>query len=103
MLKIQHNVVEDMLTILETLKGETLKKTALYLKKRGVEYGFLPDYLKDPKNYPGTKNGVKKIVDTFLTDVLSVNYFELQESNIPLKLAYNTIFESIFFQEGFKK
>lgn len=88
--------IEDKLDIIDKIRGETLQKTALYLKKCAIPFGYLIDFLNNPVHYPGKHNGTRIIFERFLTEVVSQNYVKIQQSNMTIKFVLDTVFKQIF-------
>jgi len=94
------NIVDNHLWLINDVKGETLKRIAIYLKNLRVPFGYLPNFINNPDLYPGNKiTGLKDIVERFLDLSISKYYFEIQAERLPVKFVYDTIMKLIF-QEG---
>lgn len=94
------NIVDNHLWLINDVKGETLKKIAIYLNNRGIPFGYLPDFLNSPDLYPGNKiTGLKEIVERFLDLSISKYYFKIQAEGLPVKFVFQTIMK-ILFQEA---
>lgn len=95
----QENIVDNHLWLINDVKGETLKEVAIYLRNRGIPFGYLPDFLKNPGTYPGNKiTGLKQITERFLNIIISKYYKKIQAEGLPVKFVYNLIMK-ILFQE----
>jgi hypothetical protein len=95
----QENIVDNHLWLINDVKGETLKEVAIYLKNRGIPFGYLPDFLKNPGTYPGNKiTGLKQITERFLNITIS-KYYKKKAERLPVKFVFQTIMK-ILFQEA---
>jgi hypothetical protein len=95
-IKFKKNIIDEYLWLLNSILGETLEKIATYLRRFGIHYGVISEYLKSPEKLPGSKyRGLKQIIEKSLRDVISDHYFEIQGENLPVKLVYEIIFKKL--------
>ncbi len=89
-------IMESKVNLIERIKGETLQGVALYLRNRNINFNYLPNFLKIPTNYPGNSNDPQLITEKVLKDVISKNYFKIQQEDMQIKFVYDEIMR-IFF------
>jgi len=90
------NILESKVNLIERIKGETLQGVALYLRNRNISFNYLPNFLKAPGNYPGNLQGPQLITEKFLTDIISKNYFKIQQEDMQIKFVYDEIMRILF-------
>lgn len=93
---IANNILEPKLEIIEQIKGETLQEIAQFLRKRGIHFGIITEYLRNPVNYPGNSQAIKLIVEKYLIDTISNYYFQIQQEKLPINYVIKTIMKMIF-------
>ena len=90
------NILESKDNLIERIKEEALQEIALYLRNRNISFKYLPNFLKNPINYPGSLNGTQLITEKFLKDVISRHYFKIQQEAMEIKFVYDEIMRIIF-------
>ena len=90
------NILESKLALINLIKGKTLQGVAIFLKNRNITFKYLLDFLKYPINYPGNINGPRLITEKVLQDVISRNYFKIQQEDMQIKFVYDEIMRIIF-------
>ncbi len=95
--KVDYNPIEQQLDVLDKVKRETMQNVAIFLRNRGIKFGYLPDFIKNPPIYIGNKEtGMKEIFSKFLNDALSHHYREIQSVGLQLKYIYHILMKEMF-------
>lgn len=96
MVEAQQNIIEDLLYLMDEIKGEVLLRTALFLKNRKIAYGDMLKFIHNPEGYPGKKFKLQQIAIKFLDDAISERYTQIQELNLPINYVRKFVFDLLF-------
>lgn len=82
--------------IINKVREKCLEDISSYLRSLGIRFGNIINFINNPIIYPGSSNGIVKIVTRCLYKAISQHYFELQQEKLPIKIVFKIIFDQLF-------
>jgi len=83
------------MALINEIRGEALVLTCEFLKRRGIEYGNILEFIRHPDVYPGDSDGPKKIFESKLNKLFYKYRTAIQANDLALNFVYNTIIKQI--------
>ena len=89
-------MMDVQLDIIDIVRDEVIERFHRYLIMMGQEFENILEFIKNPIDFKGTKEGVRQIVQYFLEIVIGNHYSEIKNVNLTIKYVNSTIMNKLF-------
>lgn len=86
--------IEEIM-IIDEIRRKTNDKIETFLKKLGIEFNTLTEFINNPYTYIGCVDKLNLIIDISLRYSIGENYSKIQKSHLRIIEVYHSIYNQI--------